>query len=357
VKRAGRRIVLSIAILGFFSLGLRFDNGASHKPLAGPTNIYLYDSLLLISDSSTGIHIYSMKNERSPVFEQRIPLGGNTGIAMRGNVLYANSFGRILAIRLTGDATYEISSVVKEDPYWNPGNSTQNSGWGCASSEPTAPYVGSAGTGGSSAVFAVVDSFLYYIDNTSVVTMSIAKPDSPVKLNETFVDWSIETICPTQKYLFVGSSIGVYILDRSNPSSPVQVGMETHSRAYDPVVVQGATAYVTLRTGWNSWASQDELLVVDVSNPAQTDSIGSMPLYTPYGLAASDTLLYVAMGTNGSCLLDVKNPSAISAIQTWTSPAKDFIWQGNRLYVMGCADVRLYDVTDPASPALLSTIQ
>jgi hypothetical protein len=351
-------IVLSIAVLGFFSLGLKLDNGASQKPLAGPANIYVYDSLLLISDSSTGIHIYSMKNERSPVFEQRIPLGGNTGIAMRGNILYANSFGRVLAIRLTGDATYEISAVIKEDPNWITYDNNENSGWGCVNSEPTPPpYALSPGTGGSSAVFAVVDSFLYYIDNSSVVTMSIAKPDSPVKLNETFVDWSIETICPTQKYLFIGSSMGVYILDRSNPSNPVQVGMDTHSRAYDPVVVQGTTAYVTLRTGYDKWSSQDELLVVDVSNPAQTDSIGSMPLYTPYGLAVSDTLLYVAMGTNGYCLLDVKNPSAISAIQTWTSPAKDFIWQGNRLYVMGLADVRLYDVTDPASPALLSTIQ
>jgi hypothetical protein len=351
-------IVFSIAVLGFFSLGLRLDDGASYKALAGPHNIYLYDSLLIISDSSTGIHIYSVKNEMAPVFKQRIPLGGNSGIAMRDNVLYANSFGRIMAIKLTGNASYEISSIIKEDPNW-PSFSNENSGWGCACA-PTQPnaFAGSTGEGGSYAIFAVIDTFLYYLSNSSVITMSISKPESPVKLSETSIDWSIETLFPTEKYLFVGSSDGMYILDRSNPSHPVQVGMVTHFRAKDPVVVQDSVAYVTLRTGWDSWSMQDELLMVDIGNPAQPDTIASKWLSTPYGLAVSDTLLYVAQGTNGFSLLNVKNPSAVTAVRSWQMPpARDFIWLGNRLYVMGLVDIRIYDVADPMAPVLLSTIQ
>jgi hypothetical protein len=361
MKKTGGKIVLAIVVLGFFSLGLRLDNGVTQKPLAGPTNIYVSDSLLLISDSSTGIHIYSVKNQQSPVFKQRIPLGGNTGIAMKGNVLYANSFGRILAMTITGDATYEISSVIKEDPYWNRTGYTtdyNNTGWGCENTQPVAYSSGTSGTGGSYAVFAVIDSFLYYIDNAYVITMDISQPDKPVKLKETFVDWSIETLCPTQKYLYVGSSSGMYILDRSNPVSPVQVGMVTHFRARDPVVVQDTIAYVTLRQNWDWWVSQDELMTVNVKDPALADSIAVKRLLTPYGLAVSDTLLYVAQGTAGYCLLDVKDPAAVTTIQTWMSPpAKDFIWIGNRLYLMGFTDVRIYDVTNPASPVLLSTIQ
>jgi hypothetical protein len=273
VIKTGKMIVLSIVVLGFFSLGMRLDDGASYKALAGPRNMYLYDSLLVISDSSTGIHIYSVKNEQSPVFKQRIPLGGNSGIAMRENVLYANSFGRILAIRLTGNATYEIASIIKEDPYWHT-YSDDYSGWGCAQSSPAPVSLegsGTEGVGGSYAIFAVIDTFLYYISGSSVITMSISKPDSPVKLNETFVDWSIETLFPTQKYLFVGSSGGVFILDRSNPSNPVQVGMLAHVRAYDPVVVQDTVAYVTLRTGWDKLSLQDELLmVISATLPAPT---------------------------------------------------------------------------------------
>jgi hypothetical protein len=358
--KTGRTILFSIFVFGFFSLGLRMDDGASYKALAGPHNIYLYDSLLIISDSSTGIHIYSVKNESSPVFKQRIPLGGNTGIAMKENILFANSFGRILAIRLTSNTTYEIASIIKEDPYWH-SYSDEPTGWGCgcASSTPVQPYAsGSSGIGGSYAIFAVIDSFLYYLDNSSIITMSISKPDSPVKLNETYLDWSVETLFPTQKYLFIGSRTGMYIFDRSNPSRPVQVGTVTHFKAYDPVVVQDTTAYVTLRTGWNIWPPQDELLMVNIANPAQADTIASKPLATPYGLAVSDSLLYVAQGKNGYSLLNVKDPYAVTVVRSWQSPyARDFIWLDNRLYLMGLMDVRIYDVSDATAPVLLSTIQ
>jgi hypothetical protein len=218
--------------------------------------------------------------------------------------------------------------------------------------------IGGSGVGGSYAIFAVIDTFLYFLDNSSIITMSISQPDSPVKLNETYIDWSVETLFPTQKYLFIGSRTGMYIFDRSSPSQPVQVGMVTHFRAYDPVVVQDSMAYVTLRTSWSSWPPQDELLMVNIANPAQADTIASKPLSTPYGLAVSDSLLYVAQGKNGYSLLNVKNPSAVTMVHSWSSPpARDFIWLGNRLYLMGLADVRIYDVSDATAPALLSTIQ
>jgi hypothetical protein len=134
--------------------------------------------------------------------------------------------------------------------------------------------------------------------------------------------------------------------------------MITHFRAKDPVVVHDSVAYVTLRTGWDSWSMQDELLMVDISNPAQPDTIASKWLPTPYGLAVSDTLLYVAQGTNGFSLLNVKDPSAVTAVRSWqTPPARDFIWLGNRLYVMGLVDIRIYDIANPMAPVLLSTIQ
>jgi hypothetical protein len=356
MKKA-KAVLFSVVVLGFFSLGGRMSDGSGYKALVGPHNIYLYDSLLVIADSSTGIHIYSVKNEQSPVFKQRIPLGGNTGVAMRGNVLYANSFGRILALRLTSGSTYEIASVIKEDPSW-PMYNDEYTGWGCQNNPvPMAPGT-SSGQGGSYAIFAVIDTFLYYINNSSIVTMSISNPDNPVKLNETFVDWTIETLFPTQRYLYVGSYSGMYIFDRSNPAQPVQTGTTTHIRAYDPVVVSDTMAYVTLRTNWYSWYPQDELVMVNVSNPAQADSLAAIPLLTPYGLAVSDTLLYVAQGTNGYCLLDVKDPMAVRTLRSWQTPyARDFIWLGTRLYLMGLNDVRIYDASDPAAPLLLSTIQ
>ncbi len=361
MKTLVKKSVFAIVVLAFFSLGLKLDKGAGYTKLVGPTNIYLYDSLMILSDTTTGIHIYSIKNEAAPRFLQRIPLGGNTGIAMKGNILYANTFQSIYALKITSDSTYEIAAKIKDSPLYPLGGMSMedHSGFGCASPSSVAnPMSGSVSEGGSYSVFAVIDTFLYYLNNSSIVTMSISKPDSPVKLSEISVDWSVETLFPTEKYLFVGSTSGMYILDRSIGSNPVQIGMVKHFRAYDPVVVQDTMAYVTLRNNWQWGVMRDELLMVNIAHPENADTISSTMISMPYGLAVSDTFLYVAQGKIGFSLFTVKDPRNVTAIKTWDKPAaKDFIWQGNRLYVMGFSNVSIYNVSDPLNPILISTIE
>lgn len=70
-----------------------------------------------------------------------------------------------------------------------------------------------------------------------------------------------------------------------------------------------------------------------------------------------DTLLYVGKGENGFCLVNAADPRQLRLEQTWTAnDARDFIWLGNLLYVMGVGDVRIMDAASPGAPALLSTI-
>jgi hypothetical protein len=352
-----KKTVFVIALLGIFSIGSRLDNGAVYSSIINPENMYLYDTILLVSDSVAGIHVYSVKNGSAPAFRMRIPLRGNNGVAMKGDVIYANSYGSIVTIRLTGPSTYEVSSYIKGTPTYAMNEGT---GLGCDpfGSPPAPVEAGSSGSGGSYAVFAVIDSYLYYLDGSNVVTLDISNPQSPQQLSQTHVDWSAETLFPTRKYLFVGGESGMYVLDRSNPSNLSEIGTVSHFRAYDPVVVSDTVAFVSLRMGSDPKVVQDEVLSVSLGSMANPYIISELSLTTPYGLAVSDSLLYVAQGYNGFALYNVKDPRQMTAVASWTTPSvKDFIWAGNRLYVMTFGEIMIYDVTNPSAPALLSTIR
>ena len=207
--------LFAIVLIVVLSVGFKLDSG---KPaIINPINFYLYDTLLLVSDSVSGLLIYSVANEKAPRFKARIPLKGSGGAAMKDSIIYANSWGGILALRLVNDTNYEVTSVIKTDPYhsgmgffedYHPVSSS--SGFGCASEKAysagsaTEDIMYGTGQGGSYAIFAVIDSFLYYIDNQSLITMDISDAARPRKVSETYVDWSIETLFPTRDYLFIG---------------------------------------------------------------------------------------------------------------------------------------------------------
>jgi hypothetical protein len=358
--------IFSLVLIVVLSVGFKLDSG---KPvIEGPNNIYLYDTLLLVSDSVSGLLVYSVAQEKTPRFKARIPLKGNRGMAMKDSIIYVNSWGGILAMRLVNDTNYEVTSVIKSDPYhsammfYDDYHPVSSGGFGCSSnsvamSGGTMDNSGGSGAGGSYAVFAVIDSFLYYIDNQSIITMDITDAATPRKISETYVDWSIETLFPTRDYLFIGGSSGMFVLDRSDPRYPKRIGAITHFRARDPVVVKDTMAYVTLRAGFDFNASVDELMVVNIKQIANPKLIKDIPLSTPFGLSIRDSLLYVAQGSGGWTLFGLSNPLQPVQLKQWSTPAmKDFIWKGDRLYAMCFDRVRIYSVSDPLNPVILAEV-
>ncbi|MBN1308131.1 MAG: hypothetical protein JXA18_09455, partial [Chitinispirillaceae bacterium] len=79
---------------------------------------------------------------------------------------------------------------------------------------------------------------------------------------------------------------------------------------------------------------------------------------TPYGLAVGDSLLYVANGWSGFSLYRAQNPLNLETIAQWNEPAsRDFIWDRDRLYLMGMEQIVVYDVTNPTDPRKVGTIE
>lgn len=363
-KRAFKRVtskitqVFSLLFIILSSLGFSTKERSHQEYYSSFENMYLYDTLLLISDINKGIKIYSIADPGSPQLKTTIPLVYNSGVAMKDSIIFANSYYGLFALKLHSDFSYDTAATIKHntdfiDQDW------ENEPHGLFNCIPPVSVCddGTNGTGGSYALFAVIDSFLYYIDNQSLITIDISRTDTLITLSTTHIDWTIETLFATEKYLYIGGRGGMYVLDRTNPAFPVLTCTLQHFQAYDPVVVQDTTAYVTLRAGNWGGTAKDVLLVVNVTDPAKAAIINEIPTITPYGLTVRDTLLYVSNGYNGFSLYSVADPRNIRRIAYWNTPeTKDFIWAGKILYTMGFTNIKIYDVSDPLNPALLSAI-
>ena len=364
MKRILRASVLT-ALLAAFTVGWR---APAPTGLIYPINMTLADDRLYVSDRHTGVHVFDVANPEAPEAAFTIELSGNRGTAVRGNIVYANDYRRLLVIRVEGD-TYEVVKEIEstyEHEHPPVMMDTVDRGYGCScplgaqDDFATAPQPsgGSGGTGSSFATFAVIDDYLYYLDYTDIVTMDISTPEDPQELSRRRIGWDIETLFPTDALLFVGGARGMYIFDRSEPASPKEIGRVEHFRACDPVVVSGPVAYVTLRGESVCGGGRNVLLCVSIQNPSNPTIIGEKVLPSPYGLTVKDPFLYVSAGEDGFQLLDISKPTDPKVLAGWADwPTKDFIWSGRFLYVLGFDDLRIFDVSEPGKPELLATIE
>jgi hypothetical protein len=351
--RKTTRLLGAVTVVAVFSIGARHQR--STREMQDPRSMYLCDSILYVSDLDIGIHRYKVSAGAALQRLGTIPLEGNSGVAIRDSIIYANSHGTLLALRLTSDSTCDTAAVIRQVSY-DPmpiDDYSGRGGWGCGRAvDYSATPASSGGTGSSYAVFAAIDTFLYYVDGYNIVTMSIAQPASPRLLTTTPVSWDLETLFPTERYLFVGGQSGMYVLERlADPASPTHIGTFQHAQACDPVVVQDTLAFVTLRSGNACGAARDVLLSVSIANPAAPKLLDELPISTPYGLAVADTLLYLAQGHGGLTLCSTARPDSLTVLERRPDiVCKDFIWDGGSLYLMSFWDVSAYDVSDPFEP-------
>jgi hypothetical protein len=353
--------LLLVFILTTMSLGWRTST-ARDEPLSSalrnPINMTLDGNRLYVSDMHTGLHVFDVSALAAPRRLMQIPLEYNRGSAVKDDVVYTNDGAQLVALRISDDSYTVVARIgVKFHDVPSPGFD-EGSSFSCACATsydamvaPTAP------TGSSYATFAVVDDQLYRVDGGDLVVYDVTTADSPTKVSQVPMDWTVETIHPAANLLFMGSTRGMYIFDRVDPEHPKQISKLEHARACDPVVVSGSTAYVTLRGSDSCGAAPDELLCVNIKNPQQPVLLGQKPLASPWGLAVHDTQLYVSHGDNGYSLVDVANPQNPSIQKTWTGEStRDFIWSGNTLFVLNDHNVSIYNITNPMAPVLLSRL-
>jgi hypothetical protein len=371
----------------------------SPQDLVKPGKIYAYDNYLIINEVKKGLHIIDNSNPSSPVKLSFLKIPGVIDMAVRDNVLYADSYTDLVALDISNPKSIKEVGRVKNmfnyglvdgiswyyDPYSKivtdyefktitqtvATNCGQNGGvWpvyrgGIAedasfnnSSSGTKSPNGTSGTGGSMARFTLYDDYLYAATQSDLLVFNIKNSQKPDSVNKINLGWGIETIFPYKDKLFIGSNTGMYIYDNTTPANPIRLSIFQHARACDPVVVENDKAYVTLRQGWCG-AAPNQLDVVDVRNLGSPFLIKSYQMENPHGLSVLNSKLTVCEGKYGLKSFDAKESTDLKLQQHIKNiHAFDVIQLNEKLLLMiGEDGLYQYDNSDPKNLKLLSKIE
>jgi len=364
------------------------------RALENPGKMYFYKNMIFINEKHEGVHIYNNNDPSAPFKLGFLPIPGNQDISIKDDVLYADALIDILSINISniqspfliertedvifapqnGDNGYiaYYNQVEVRNEYNCYGHFSVDNGWLAledanlanvdvisntgAPSGTSAP----AGVGGSTARMRIVNDHMYVVDQRSLKAFNISMDGFPTMESEQDLGWGIETIYPYEDKLFIGSETGMFIFDNTNPSQPEYLSEFRHWRSCDPVVVQGETAYVTLRNGSTCQGFINQLDVIDISNINNPELIESFDMTNPHGLAIRGDQLFICEGEDGIKVFDASDSETIDENllhHNRAFHAYDVISLKDDLtFIIGEDGFFQYDMSDPSKPQLLSSI-
>lgn len=315
--------------------------------------IYIKDNWLFVNEVGKGIHIIDNTNPADPIIKGFLTIPGNYDLAIKGNILYADSYIDLLAIDISDKANIKIAKRLEGifsvynrmgsgiDPVkgiitsWEQKENvivTTSKGqamiqpWGGfwfdrgvafaqLSSVKTAAVPGNpstSGIGGSMARFTIEGDYLYMLDAGSIHSVSIEALTNPVVKSKSMIAWDIETIFPHNGILFFGAQSGMYIYGLADPEKPNRISQYTHVRSCDPVVVEGDLAYVTLRSGTTCQGFTNQLEVINIKDLTNPVLLKIYPMTNPHGLGIDNKNLFVCDGDDGLKVYDATDHLKIS---------------------------------------------
>jgi len=366
--------------------------------IAHPGKIYFKDDYLFVNEYSKGIHVIDNSDPFNPKKIAFYEILGNVDMAIKGNILYADSYIDLVAIDITdinnpkekGRLTNVFPEVVPEGDIWFPyamvdktkgviidwetktitEEHEPGSYWGgwiyrgdfmlmsAAGSERN--WSAGAGKSGSMARFMLNNDFLYLISHPwQLKTIDVKESDKMNVVDSVEVSRSMETLFKVGDKMFMGTTTGMLIYDISNAAKPMQISQYNHLTACDPVVVDGQYAYVTLRTGTRCTNAQNLLEVIDISSITNPFLVKSYPLFNPHGLGVDGNLLFICDGKAGLKIYDKSDPLAIIAHQVAYYPdfdTFDVITLDGILVLTGEKGIYQYDYSDPGDIVQMSHI-
>ncbi|MDH5716279.1 MAG: hypothetical protein OEZ22_01425 [Spirochaetia bacterium] len=361
--------------------------------------IYVYANYILINEKYRGIHIIDYSDPASPQNISFINIPGNIDMAVKNNILYADSYIDLVVIDISNKQNIQILSRVNnifpyktyqkindyiyeaeyygetdetkgvitewKEEYSDPGfySNEECDGYMIAESMDSGnPKGGNTGKAGSMARFNITGNnadgyYLYAVNNESLKIININDPSNPVKENEISLGWGIETIFNYQNMLFIGSQTGMKIYDISNKTLPVFLSEFAHVQSCDPVIVSGIYAFVTLRGGTSCRNSINQLDLIDISDPTNPVLLKTYAMYNPHGLSKDNDILFIAEGEGGLKVFDVSIPEDLKLIKFVEGfHAYDIIATNNTAIVTGNNGLYLFDYSNTSNITLISQI-
>jgi len=378
---------------------VKISSKSENVELNQPGKIYFKDNLIFINELHKGVHVYNNQNPESPEHIAFIEIPGNVDIAIRNNVLFADSYVDLVSIDISDlnniheihrekdifqytlpETDYQYPTAkfdetkgvitswevkeVKETIEYQP-----NRYYYLSSSVDFAmgegiggmPQVGvSTGTGGSMARFIIYGNTFYVLKSNELEVFDVVSDNSFTSVKKINMIRVAETVFINNKRLFIGTQTGMEIYDLSDAENPTYLSDFNHVQSCDPVVVEGNLAYVTLRSGTMCGGMSNQLDVIDISNITTPELIKTYPMTSPHGLGIKNNTLFICDGEDGLKIYDASNSLTIADNMLQHFPeivAFDVIPLENVLLTIASDGLYQYDYSNLSDIKLLSKIQ
>jgi hypothetical protein len=369
------------------------------QTLVNPGKIYFKDNYLFINDIFKGIHIIDNSDVSNPEIIAFIEIPGNIDIAIKDNILFADSYIDLVAIDISDFSnihevarieeifiyampeydweyplaqiddqkgvivdweTKEVTETQEVDGNWFGGKEIMLMDATEANYSGGGDNQASVGVAGSMARFTIFENYLYTINQSDILLVAIDEPTNPMSETKVAVERDIETLFVLEDKLFIGSTTGMIIYDLQNAASPSFISEITHFTSCDPVVVAGDYAYVTLHSGNRCGGFSNQLDVINISDLYMPVLEETYEMYNPFGLGIDNGTLFICDGDAGLKIYDASNPPyEIDQHLIASYPginAYDIIPYNNIAMMIGEDGLYQYDYSELDSLVLLSEI-
>lgn len=348
-------------------------NGNIAEPVQTAGKIYIKDRYIYLNEVEKGIHVIDNVDPSYPKQVAFLNIPGNMDIAVKNNILYADTYTDLLAIDIshpekatvTGaipnffngryyspNDNVTITALIKKDTTITVNNYSPdclNCVFELASySAPGNTVPTFNGTAGSMASMVLMNDYLYALrESHSMGIVNIVSASTP-RLDTTFnAGFDLQTVFPFEDKLFLGSASGMYMYDMTNPTVPVKLGEFAHGTACDPVITDGRHAYVTLHAGSSCGGAANELDVIDIKDLLNPVLVKTYQLTRPTGLCKDGNLLFVCDDDSGVRLFDATTPGNLKQLnQIQVSGSYDIIAGNHHAMVVTKNGLYQYDYSD-----------
>jgi hypothetical protein len=352
--------------------------------------IFSYGNYLFINDVDKGIHIIDNSNPAVPNKTGFLNIEGNLDLWVRNNLLYADCYDNLLVIDIHDMHNIQLleslPNVFPQRDYNEAAIDASKGyvvGWqqrdtsvviNCDEKNnismlgmkgayvmdlgvtPGASFMPPSGVAGSLTRFNATGTYLYCVDNSNIHTFNIAQ-QKPTPVSDIAVSWGVETIYSFNNNLFLGTSSGVLIYSLSNPAIPAYINKMQHVRTCDPVITDGAYAFVTLRGGSACGGFANQMDVLDVKNIQNITLVKSYMLTNPYGLGMDNNYVFVCDEGYGIHIFDRLDVNLMNdKYKINIDHPRDIIVLNNTLLVLTDTKMVQYNYSDLNNIKMISEI-
>lgn len=340
------------------------------------TELVLNGTTLFVLNKWENVSAYNLSNENDIQMYSRLSLSEFANkIALTGSSLFAfdGQYVRIISVSDPSNMSIVASIDTADTTSYRKQNTLEIEGTRLYTrtegsifkvydiSTPTSPsFLGSATVSlTSSRDFAVHNQRVYTETSGNLQEINFTTPATPV-LTRTFDYWgasnqAIMSVIDDQLFFYSGVNVGLMSLNLPLSAGPMDIVYAreffngTNLEVRDVAAGSGTNLFILESNGLRSY-SYKKMTATEVGS-YNTPGIA-------YDVEVVGSTAFVADGATGVVLLNVSNPASPALISTYNTAgtAREVIVSGNIVYVAdGASGVSCFDIQNPSSPGANAT--